>query len=105
MANFVLYLHIMKIFLLYKGKDIPLQTVSEDVLSEDDIYEFSVSTGVSKLGTGELIKLFDYFYKIDINDYSFHKLVVSDNCITLYLSKEDYNRIIRDKKINNLLNI
>ena len=87
------------------GKNIPLQTVSEDVLSEDDLYEFSINTGVSKLGTVELIKLFDYFYKIDINDYSFHNLVVSDNCITLYLSKEDYNRIIRDKKINNLLNI
>lgn len=105
MVNFVLYLHIMKIFLLYKGKDIPLQTVSEDVLSEDDLYEFYVSTGVSKLGAGELIKLFDYFYKIDINNYSFHNLVISEGCITLYLSKEDYNRIIRDKKINNLLNI
>jgi len=95
----------MKVFLLYKGWNIPLQTVSENILSEDDLYEFSVSTGASKLGTGELIKLFDYFYNIDINDYSLHSLVVSDNCITLYLSKEDYNRIIRDKKINNLLNI
>lgn len=98
----------MKVFLLYKGKDIPLQTVSENTLSEDDLYEFSINTGSSNYITwyvSELIKLFDYFYKIDINDYSFQNLVLSNDCITLYLSKEDYNRIIRDKKINNLLNI
>jgi len=103
-VNIYLIFVIMKIILLYKGNG-SLETVSEDILTEEDIIEFSFIKVVTKFGAGEMIKLFDYFYNIDINDYSFHNLITSDNCISLYLSQSDYLKIKRDKKINNILNI
>jgi hypothetical protein len=95
----------MIVNLLYKEKLTGTEyVISKDVLSEHDLCEFYINTGSSRLGTSELIKLFDYFYNMDINDYSFHDIFLIDNSITLYLSKEDFTKIQRENKINSLLN-
>ena len=86
----------------------------EDILSTQDLYKFSMvgcfSVSKTIMKAEVIIKLFDFFYNIDVSNYPLHDIVFTskefnggEECIPILLSKYHYKKISRGKKINTLL--
>ena len=99
------------VILLYKSSYGTI-TVLEEVISPDRLTEFLYVNRKSKvvLNTTTLINIFEYFYDIDINDYSFSSMSVKSptvdypiSVVSLYLKERDFVKIQRENKINSLL--
>ena len=96
----------MKIIFLYKGLGIADNLVYVDELTEDNIREFILNNpDITSFSYTSLIKMIDYFYDIDLGPYDLRSVHVESDFCKIYLKDNDYKKIIRDKKIDNLLNI
>jgi len=95
----------MKIIFLYKGLGIADNLVHIDELTEDKIREFILDNpDVTSFSYTSLIKMIDYFYDIDLRPYDLRSVHVESDFCKIYLREDDYKKITRDKKIDNLLN-
>ena len=95
----------MKIIFLYKGLGISDNLVHMDELTEDKIREFILDNpDVTSFSYTSLIKMIDYFYDIDLRPYDLRSVHVESDFCKIYLKEDDYKKITRDKKIDNLLN-
>ena len=95
----------MKIIFLYKGLGISDNLVHMDELTEDKIREFILDNpDVTSFSYTSLIKMIDYFYDIDLRPYDLRSVHVESDFCKIYLREDDYKKITRDKKIDNLLN-
>lgn len=95
----------MKIIFLYKGLGISENLAHVDELTKDKIREFMLDNpDVASFSYTSLIKMIDYFYGIDLNPYDLRSVHVESDFCKIYLKDNDYKKIIRDKKIDNLLN-
>jgi len=96
----------MKIIFLYKGLGITDNLVHVDELTEDNIREFILNNpDIKSFSYTSLIKIIDYFYGIDLGPYDLRSVYTEKDFCKIYLKDNDYKKIIRDKKIDNLLNI
>ena len=95
----------MKIIFLYKGLGISDNLVHMDELTEDKIREFILDNpDIKSFSYTSLIKMIDYFYDIDLRPYDLRSVHVESDFCKIYLKEDDYKKITRDKKIDNLLN-
>ena len=78
------------------------RVISENILSDDELNEFVIKYELRKFGTAEIILLFEYFYKIDINEYTISDIIFDGSIIRVNLKDEDIIRI-RERKINTIL--
>jgi hypothetical protein len=95
----------MKIIFLYKAIGIADNLVHIDELTEDKIREFILDNpDVTSFSYTSLIKMIDYFYDVDLRPYDLRSVHVESDFCKIYLREDDYKKITRDKKIDNLLN-
>ena len=47
--------------------------------------------------------MIDYFYGIDLGPYDLRSVHVESDFCKIYLKEDDYKKIIREKRINNIL--
>lgn len=97
----------MKIIFLYRTQKLGMvnEMVHQEELTEDKIREFILDNpDVTSFSYTSLIKMIDYFYDIDLRPYDLRSVHVESDFCKIYLREDDYKKITRDKKIDNLLN-
>jgi hypothetical protein len=71
------------------------------VLSKDELFDLYKKRG-NLVGFEYIINLFEYFFNLDVNDYTIRDLIVSDDSVILKIKPEDLSEI-RDLKLNKIL--
>jgi len=71
------------------------------VLSKDELFDLYKKRG-NLVGLEYIINLFEYFFNLDVNDYTIRDLIVSDDSVILKIKPEDLSKI-RDLKLNKIL--
>ena len=97
----------MKIIFLYRTQKLGMvnEMVHQEELTKDKIKEFILDNpDIKSFSYTSLIKMIDYFYGIDLNPYGLRSVHVESDFCKIYLREDDYKKITRDKKIDNLLN-
>ena len=71
------------------------------VLSKDELFDLYKKRG-NLVGFEYVINLFEYFFNLDVNDYTIRDLIVNDDNIILKIKPEDLSKI-REIKLNKIL--
>jgi hypothetical protein len=71
------------------------------VLSKDELFDLYKKRG-NLVGFEYIINLFEYFFHLDVNDYTIRDLIVGDDSVILKIKPEDLSKI-RDLKLNKIL--
>ena len=71
------------------------------VLSKDELFDLYKKRG-NLVGFEYIINLFEYFFHLDVNDYTIRDLIVGDDSVILKIKPEDLSEI-RDLKLNKIL--
>lgn len=98
----------MKIIFLYKTQKLGMvsELLHQEELTKDKIKEFILNNpDVKSFSYTSLIKMINYFYGIDLGSYDLRSVHIDSDFCKIYLKEDDYKKITRDKKIDNLLNI
>jgi hypothetical protein len=91
----------MRIIILNSSVEIINRVLSKDELF--DLYKKRGNLVGFEYSCFEyIINLFEYFFHLDVNDYTIRDLIVSDDSVILKIKPEDLSKI-RDLKLNKLL--
>jgi len=88
----------MELILLYKGK-----FITNKILLSGDKERFNSDNPNVMYSANIMMKLFEYFFDLDISEYTIRDVIRDGEEITVSLTEKDYIKIKRDQKINILL--